>query len=50
MVCIKKYLFVQYSSQKCYKNFVQSVFDARRDRDEILFLRKTLCHDKNLKM
>ena len=32
--CTKIYRFVQYSPRKCFKNFVQSVVDARREGDE----------------
>ena len=34
--CIKIYRFVQYTSNKCFNNFVQSVVDARRVGDENL--------------
>ena len=33
--CTKVYPLVQYSPRKCFNNFVQSVVDARRERDEI---------------
>ena len=32
--CTKNYRFLQYSPRKCFYYFVQSVFDARRERDE----------------
>ena len=32
--CTKNYRFVQYSPRKNFNNFVQSVVDARRERDE----------------
>ena len=32
--CTKTYRFVQYTPQKCFNNFVQSVVDARREGDE----------------
>ena len=32
--CAKAYHFVQYTPQKCFKNFGQSVVDARREGDE----------------
>ena len=32
--CTKMYRFVQYTPKKCFKNFVQSVVDARRAGDE----------------
>ena len=32
--CTKIYRFVQFSLQKCFNSFVQSVLDARREGDE----------------
>ena len=32
--CTKIYRFVQYTPQKCFNNFVQTVVDARREGDE----------------
>ena len=32
--CTKIYRFVQYSPRKCFNNFVQSLFDARKEGDE----------------
>ena len=32
--CTKNYHFVQYTPEKCFNNFVQSVVDARRAGDE----------------
>ena len=32
--CTKIYCFVQYTPKKCFNNFVQSVFDARRAGNE----------------
>ena len=32
--CTEIYRFVDYTPRKCFKNFVQSVVDARREGDE----------------
>ena len=36
--CTKIYRLVQYTPEKCFNNFVQSVVDARRADEEILTL------------
>ena len=37
--CTKTYRFVQYSTQKCFNNFIKSVIEARREGDQNPLLR-----------